>query len=266
MKLSEALVLSVDTETTGSDPTTDRIVELGGAYLRGRERIGPPLRALVHPGIYIPAGATNVHGIRNEDIEKAPPWPVVAARFKQHLDLDPVVTGYNVMGFDLPLINAENRRHGVPWVMPRVLDTFLFAWWGHRELRSRKLGVICEHYGIGLPADQAHTADADSLACGWLLAGMVEVGLVPDDVERAFARQQELSDVHHAELARYGRYLYPDRQTGDLRLGLGKHTGIALEEAEEEYLVWLLGRPDLPEDAKFAINRTLGRVEQQSLF
>ena len=76
MKLSEALVLSFDTETTGADPRSDRIVELGGAYLQGTTRLGPPLRALVNPGIYIPAGATNVHGIRNEDVSEAPPWPV----------------------------------------------------------------------------------------------------------------------------------------------------------------------------------------------
>ncbi len=266
MKLSEALVLSVDTETTGTDPRTDRVVELGGVYLRGRERLGPPLRALVHPGIYIPAGATNVHGIRNEDVEGAPPWPVIAEKFKQHLDLQPVVTGYNLRGFDVPLINAENKRHGLDWLMPRVLDTFVFAWWGHRELRSRKLGLVCEHYGIGLPADQAHTADADSLACGWLLMGMIEVGLVPDDVERAFTRQQELVDQFEAEQGRFGRYLYPDRDTAELRLGLGKHTGIPLAEAEEEYLVYLLGRPDLPDEAKYAIHQKLGRIEQQSLF
>ena len=159
MKLSEALVLSIDTETTGPDPTSDRVVELGGAYLRGTERLGPGLRALVNPGIYIPAGATNVHGIRNEDIEKAEPWPGVAARLKAHLDqLQPVLTGYNLLGFDAPLINAENRRNGLGWELPPALDTFVFAWYGHRELRSRKLSAICELYGVPLPADQAHTA------------------------------------------------------------------------------------------------------------
>ena len=39
-----------------------------------------------------------------------------------------------------------------------------------------------------------------------------------------------------------------------------------LAEAEEEYLVYLLGRPDLPDEAKYAIHQKLGRIEQQSLF
>ncbi|MEZ4472271.1 MAG: 3'-5' exonuclease [bacterium] len=267
MKLSEALVLSIDTETTGPDPQSDRVVELGGAYLRGTERLGPGLRALVNPGIYIPAGATNVHGIRNEDIEAAPPWPEVAARFKAHLDeLQPVLTGYNLLGFDAPLINAENRRNGLGWELPPALDTFVFAWYGHRELRSRKLSAICELYGVPLPADQAHTADADSLACGWLLMGMIEAGLVPDDVDAAFARQREIQDLYGEETRRFGRYLFPDRDSGILRLGLGKHTGIPLDEADEEYLNWLIGRPDLPDEARHVLNRKLGRIEQQTLF
>ena len=75
MKLTEALILTIDTETTGPDPKHDRIVELGGAYLQGGEQVGPMLRALVDPERYIPAGATQVHGIRNEDVEGMPKWP-----------------------------------------------------------------------------------------------------------------------------------------------------------------------------------------------
>lgn len=267
MKLSEALVLSFDTETTGADPRSDRIVELGGAYLQGTTRLGPPLRALVNPGIYIPAGATNVHGIRNEDVAEAPPWPAVAAKFHTHLtDLEPVLTGYNLHGFDEPLVNAENARNDLGWSLPRSLDTFVFAMWGHRGLRSRTLSNMCAHYGVPLPEDQAHTADADSLACGWLLMGMIQIGLIPDDVEGAFEEQAKLKAKLKTEQARFGRYFYEDRDTGQLRIGLGKHTGTLLDEAENEYLSWLAGRPNLPDEARHLVNRKLGRVEQVSLF
>ena len=78
MKLEDALLLALDTETTGPDPVNDRIVELGGAYLYGGAPHGPPLKSRVNPGVYIPAAATNVHGVRNEDVEDAPRWPEVA--------------------------------------------------------------------------------------------------------------------------------------------------------------------------------------------
>ncbi|MGK0358410.1 MAG: DNA polymerase III epsilon subunit-like protein [Bradymonadia bacterium] len=267
MKLSEALVLSFDTETTGADPRSDRIVELGGAYLRGTERLGAPLRALVNPGIYIPAGATNVHGIRNEDVADAPAWPVIAKKFHAHLtELRPVLTGYNLHGFDEPLLNGENVRNDIEWRLPRSLDTFTFALWGHRGLRSRKLSSMCAHYGVPLPEDQAHTADADSLACGWLLMGMIQIGLVPDDVEGAFERQAEIKQLLAVEQGRFGRYFYEDRETGVLRIGLGKHTGTPLAEVQKEYLTWLAGRPNLPDEARHLVNRKLGRVEQVSLF
>ena len=58
MQLTNALILTIDTETTGTNVKEDRIVELGGVYLQSGEERGPRLRALVDPERYIPAGAT----------------------------------------------------------------------------------------------------------------------------------------------------------------------------------------------------------------
>lgn len=265
MKITEALLLAIDTETTGPEPQNDRIVELGAAYVRAGRPDGAPLRALVDPGLYIPASATHVHGIRNEDVAGAPTWPVVAEQFRAHLFGGAIPCGYNVLGFDAPLIDAENRRHGIPWTMPRLLDPYVWTSWHHRGERNRKLGTMCERYGIHLPDDRAHSADADALASGLLLVAMVRAGVVPDDVEGAFAMQDELQATLDAEMARWGRYLYPDRQDGQLRLGLGKHAGVPLEEADPDYLKWLLGRPDLPEEARSAVMQVLGQTEQMGL-
>ena len=107
MQLTTAMILTIDTETTGTSTREDRIVELGGVYLQAGQERGPRLRALVDPERYIPAGATGVHGIRDQDVEGAPKWAEVAARFKVHLDQNPVVCGYNILFFDAPLIDAE---------------------------------------------------------------------------------------------------------------------------------------------------------------
>ncbi len=265
--LSRALLLAIDTETTGTDVTDDRIIELGGAYLLGGAEHPPGLRALVHPDRYIPASATNVHGIRNEDIEGAERWPAVAARFKRHLDeLNPVLVGYNILWFDKRIIDAENARHGLGWTLPRSLDPFVFANWFHRGIRSRKLVNVAELYGVTLPEDRAHTADADSLAVGLLLLRMVAAGIIPDDVEAAFARQAELIERMQVEEAELGRQLYRDRDDGTLRIGVGKHTGVALAEADEDFLKWLGGRPHLTDEARRLVKKQLGQVEQMGLF
>jgi len=266
MKLTEALILTIDTETTGPDPKHDRIVELGGAYLQGGEQVGPMLRALVDPERYIPAGATQVHGIRNEDVEGMPKWPEVSGRLKQHLDHAPVLCGYNFLYFDGPLIDAENHRNDIEWSCPRCLDPFVWVMWHHRGFPKKTLSTMCEHYGVELPEDRAHTADADSYATGLLLTTMVLEGLLPNDVEWAYAEQLALQERLKAERELYGRFVFPDRDTGEFRLGLGKHCGTPVDEADEGYIKWLLGRPDIPAGAKSILMKATGQVEQIGLF
>ena len=266
MKLTEALILTLDTETTGPDPSHDRVVELGGCYLQAGEQVGPMLRALVDPERYIPAGATQVHGIRNEDVEGAPKWPEVASRFKVHLDAEPVVCGYNILGFDSPIINHENARNNLGWEMPYTLDPFVWIYWYHRGLQTKKLGPTCERFGVELPEDRAHTADADAFATGLLLTSMVIEGLIPNDVDGAYAEQRALQQKLKAEFERFGRVVFADRETGVYRLGLGKHCGTPVDEADEGYLKWLAGRPDLKPEAKSILLKALGQVEQIGLF
>jgi hypothetical protein len=117
-----------------------------------------------------------------------------------------------------------------------------------------------------LPEDRAHTADADSLATGQLLMAMVMEGVIPDDVEHAFAEQDRISAFVAREFRRFGRFLYEDRGDGTIRVGLGKHCGQPLAEVDDGYLKWLQGRPEMPDEARSVIKKALGQVEQIGLF
>jgi DNA polymerase III epsilon subunit-like protein len=266
MKLIHALIFTVDTETTGPDPSQDRVVELGAAYLQAGQQQGPMLRALVDPGRYIPAGATQVHGIRNEDVEGAPAWPEVSARLQKHFERGPVLCGYNFLGFDGPLIDAENARNEIDWRCPRCLDPFVWIYWYDRAVQSKKLGSSCERYGVVLSEDQAHTADADAYATGLLLFRMVCEGIIPDDVELAFKEQDEIVRRTRAQNERFGRFVYPDLEDGRFRIGMGKYCGSPVDETDEGYLRWMLGRPTIPAEARSIILQALGQVEQIGLF
>ena len=266
MKLSQALILAIDTETTGTNVHEDRIVELGGAYLQGGKEVGPRLRALVNPERYIPAGASAVHGIRDQDVEDAPTWSAVAERFQQHVEPPIVVTGYNILGFDAPIIDAENRRCGVSWSMPRCLDPFLWVFWFQRGKQSKKLGSICELFKIHLSDTEAHTADADAYVTALLTTAMIVEGWIPDDVEGAFEEQAAIEERLNQERERFGRAIFPDRRDGRLRLGIGKHCGTLVEEADPGYLKWLLSRPDLTEETKGILLKATGQTEQIGLF
>ena len=98
----------LDLETTGSDPKNDRIVEISilklvpGAEPDHRTRRG-------NPGIHIPAEATEIHGIRDEDVADLPPFRARAIGIRAFLDgCD--LCGYNLRRFDLRLIANEYQR------------------------------------------------------------------------------------------------------------------------------------------------------------
>ena len=61
----------VDVETTGFSPKTDRIVEIACATIDG-DRITGRWSTLVRPGIPIPPRATEVHGITDDMVARAP--------------------------------------------------------------------------------------------------------------------------------------------------------------------------------------------------
>ena len=105
--ISESLILAVDVETTGLSVTEDRVVELGGVYVKGGWRCGL-LCSKVNPERYIPIDATRIHGVAQEDVANAPTWKTVSQWFHKHIEAaDPIVCGYNILSFDAPMINAE---------------------------------------------------------------------------------------------------------------------------------------------------------------
>ena len=73
----------VDTETTGLDARTARLVQIGAVRLGGgsldkSERF----EQLVDPGVPIPAIASAIHGIKDEHVGNAPSFSAIAPEFE----------------------------------------------------------------------------------------------------------------------------------------------------------------------------------------
>ncbi|MBP0448501.1 3'-5' exonuclease [Kitasatospora sp. RG8] len=165
---------SFDTETTGVDVESDRIVS---AALVVQPAPGAPARTtawLADPGVPIPDGARAVHGITDERVRAfGRPARTVVAEIARALAGQaraglPVV----VMNapYDLTLLDRELRRHwsmsladglgptGLLVLDPRVLDKHVDR---YRKGR-RTLTDLCAHYGVELAG--AHDAAADATA------------------------------------------------------------------------------------------------------
>lgn len=251
----ESRVLIVDTETTGINVKEDRVVELGAVYYDQGVRTGTR-KMRINPGCPIPEEASKIHGIFDEHVRDKPTFSLVAPRFLAHLDGSalsgppPFLAGYNVSGFDIPLLNTELRRAGIGHEiqLAPVLDLMIFVRWHHRSLRSRSLASICAHYCI--PLFQAHSAVADAAATGALMLILIEHGLIPEAIEDALCQQARFARQIEEEWRRWSYWIYADRQDGRLRLGAGRHIGDPLDSVEADYLYHLLSIPDLPDPVR----------------
>ncbi|WNM30996.1 3'-5' exonuclease [Streptomyces sp. Li-HN-5-11] len=172
------LLIGFDLETTGTDPCEARIVTAAVIEVVGGEPAGRR-EWLADPGVEIPADAVAVHGISNEraTAEGRPADRVADA-------LADVLTGYWKSGvpvvaynaaFDLTLLSAELRRHGLPSLRDRlggaepgpVIDPYTIDRWADRYRRGKRtLEAVCTEYGVVL--DSAHDASADALAAARL--------------------------------------------------------------------------------------------------
>jgi DNA polymerase-3 subunit epsilon len=256
-------LLVFDTETTGLDVARDRIVELGACHFERRAYV-EHRKTLLDPGVPIPADASAVHRITDARVAGKPRFADIAERFVAHLDgrahggAPPTLVGYNALAFDVPLVNAELARAGLTYrIDPEaVVDAMIFVRWHLRELRSRALEPVCERFGVKL--ERAHSAAADARATGELLFRLIEAGLVPDELDEAFAEQRELASRLALEWERFGYWLYRDRSEGFLRLGAGRYCGEPLDAVDTGYLEFLLKKvDDLPSGVREELERRL---------
>ena len=120
----DAVVL--DTETTGLDQRTARIVQVGAVrIIAGRLCEVDPLDVLVNPEVPIPPGSSDIHGITDAAVAAAPTFKDVAPQLGAYID-GAVVIGHTI-GFDLGILAREHRSASLPFRMPHALDVRLLA-------------------------------------------------------------------------------------------------------------------------------------------
>jgi DNA polymerase-3 subunit epsilon len=181
-------VLGFDTETTGVDPQTDRIVS--AALVHRTPRVATTVRTwLIDPGVEIPAGASAVHGIstaqaREHGADPRDALEEIATSLAEALAEGVPVVAFNA-GFDLGLLDAELSRHALA-TLPRrigrpvtaVVDPLVLDRALERYRRGKRtLGALSVAYGVldpdGPGTAALHAADADVVATLDLLEAMV---------------------------------------------------------------------------------------------
>lgn len=207
----ELPLLSLDTETTGVDPWTCSVVTCNMTYdTPGQEPY--VCDWLINPGVGIPEGASDVHGVTDEIAQKyGMPAEIGLASIAEHLNLWsdrglPIVV-YNA-SYDLTLLRTEFDRYGINCRnrFDRVIDPFVLDKQINKFVKGkgqRQLTPTAARYGIVL--DNAHSADADSKATVMLARAIGKKYKIDDPVEDIHAKQVEFKREQALDLQKYFR-------------------------------------------------------------
>ena len=240
LELQRPLVF-FDLETTGVDIATARIVQIA---MHRMEPDGSSMEyeQLVNPGIPIPPGATQVHGIRDADVATAPRFADIAPRVMEILR-NADLGGYNAIRYDVPVLADELKRAGYDLEVGkrRLVDAYKLYLLKEPHTLGAAYQKFCGRELVG-----AHSALADTLAARAVLLGQLEYY---SDLPRTL---EGLADICQADATPdlAGRLGYDaDRE---IVFRFGKYKGQRVKTiflTDGGYYDWIM-RSDFPDSTK----------------
>ncbi len=152
-----------DIETTGLNPTRDKITEIGALRVRDGE-ITDSFHSLINPGIPIPMEIIKLTGITDEMVKGAPSAEQVIPRFLDFVD-DGVLVAHNAP-FDLGFLQVVAADLGLR-IKNEVVDTLAITRRLFPRLKSHKLSALATH--LKIDTNRAHRAKDDAMTTARVL-------------------------------------------------------------------------------------------------
>jgi DNA polymerase-3 subunit epsilon len=249
LQLSKPLAI-IDVETTGSNLSVDRIVEIAIVRISidGSKAIK---RKLLNPEMPISKTSSDIHGISDEMLKDAPTFRQVANEIKQFLE-NCDLAGYNSNRFDIPLLAEEFLRVGLDFDFKgrRLLDVQKIF----HLMEQRTLSAAYKFY-CNQPLDGAHSAEVDAMATWEVLQAQVQkypqlgvtlesiIKYIGEDCIVDFARRMTL-------------------ENGVEIFNFGKHKGRPVADvfkAEPQYYDWIM-KGDFPLHTKLKVTEVFNRT------
>ena len=162
-------IIFFDLETTGVDTSNDRIVEISmiKVGVDGSKQI---TTRRINPEMPIPAEATAVHGITDEDVKDEPTFKQIAkslATFIEGCDFG----GFNSNRFDLPMLVEEFLRAEVDVNFDNRKFVDVQTIFHRKEQRTL---VAAYKFYCDKDLENAHSAEADTMATYEVLESQIE--------------------------------------------------------------------------------------------
>lgn len=169
-----------DIETTGLNPQTDKITEIGAVKLMKGKPIDT-FSQLINPEIPIPPEITRLTGISDEMVENMPTIEEVLERFLFFCG-DCIVVAHNAK-FDTGFIRVNAARQEKEF-KNKIEDTLMLS----RELfpneKNHKLDKVCERLGVSLENHHRAVNDAEATA-----QAFIELKKLQEEKERTLGKE-----------------------------------------------------------------------------
>ena len=231
LKLKRPIIF-FDLETTGVDAAKDRIVEISMVKIdvNGEKQIKT---RRINPEMPIPAEATAVHGITDDDVKDEPTFKQIAkslAKFIEGCDFG----GFNSNRFDLPVLVEEFMRAEVDVNFSNRKFVDVQSIFHKKEQRTL---VAAYKFYCNKDLENAHSAEADTLATYEVLEAQIErYGDIGSTVEELASFSSYGSNVDFA-----GRIALNDK--GEETFTFGKYKGrkvVDIFQSEPSYYSWIM--------------------------
>lgn len=232
LKLSKSLCF-FDLETTGTDVSKDRIVEISilKIFPNGNRE---SKTWLVNPEMPIPPGATAVHGITDEKVAHEPTFKQLSSTICIFIK-DSDLAGYNSDRFDIPLLAEEMLRAGIDFDLKntKTIDVQTIF----HKMEQRTLTAAYKFY-CSKNLEDAHSAEADTLATYEVLKSQLDrySDVLENDVKMLSVFSQ------HKRFADFAGFIVFDKDDEEV-FTFGKHKGrkvLEILEVEPGYFSWIL--------------------------
>ena len=233
------MIRVIDIETTGTDPTSDAIIEIASVDMVRGGGITNAMDTLVRPTKAIPPGASAIHHLVDEDVRNAPALADVVARFRGA----DVYVAHNCE-FERSFFAAQGVELG-PWICTYKCALRVWPHFdGHsnQELRYA-LGRATPFPGVERGSISPHRAAFDVIVTAAIFEELIK-----------HARWSQMVQWS-AEPALHTRFHF------------GKYRGKAYAEIAErdaEYLVWIIEKSELEEGIKFSAKYWLDAASRAS--
>lgn len=135
----------VDIETTGLNPGAAQIIEISALKVESHQVVDT-FTALVRPSRPVSAFITNLTGITNAMVAKAPPVEAVLPDFLEFLG-DAIILGQNIR-FDIRFLDYDLQRHFGITLMNDHMDLLRITRRLLPDLPNRRLQTVAKRYGI----------------------------------------------------------------------------------------------------------------------